>query len=188
MGASASPSIWEILDAVDEARKAMREETRAKVEATRWKPPGAVNLGYRPTPSLSDMGKKNPAVAQMELLERAERGWRERVQRAAEEGDGKRPARARSAGEDAGDAARGGGREGGASTPNIKERLKSELRGDAAAVSMMIADSGTFVDRAGGRANVVDLDAADSSSAARDRLNRRLQRSIAFAGRGQDLA
>jgi EF-hand domain pair len=85
MGYGASPTIWEILEAVDLARKAIQDENMRRLEEDQYKNPlDADDEGpstYVARPSLSDAGKRDPKIAQSELLERAERGWRERDER-----------------------------------------------------------------------------------------------------------
>lgn len=89
LGTAASPSIWEILANVRDARARIHRESKEQLEQQRYRAPGGAagaaggEVGasggtYRPTPTLSDLGKRDPKIAQIELLQRAEKGRMER--------------------------------------------------------------------------------------------------------------
>jgi hypothetical protein len=76
MGAGTTSSIWEIAKAVEAARKIQSGDELGALKAARWRSPMAAPDGYRPEPSLTELGQSSAEIARQELLERADREWK----------------------------------------------------------------------------------------------------------------
>ncbi|CAE7228529.1 CNB1 [Symbiodinium sp. KB8] len=158
MGAGATATIWDITKAVDDARRTQCDDELGALQAQRWRNPLEGPSGYHPEPKLSREAQRDPELAKEELSKHVDEEWRAHRATAASRGRYKKQAK------DAGDSP---------SKPASRKDRGAPAAAASVAVAPLrkteaIAESGLGAPQ-------------DDSAGGPTRLQKRMQRALAFA-------